>query len=325
MSTSARATLIVAWDSAVELTDLFHRRLLFVTGKGGTGKTATAAALALAAASRGLRTLVCDMDAKGDLAKALGADPFRFTATEISPRLFGMAMDTEQSLREYLRLFVRIPVITSVGPLASTLDFVADAAPGVKEVLAVGKLCWEVREKNYDMVIVDAEASGHIVSQIAAPRVLQRLVRLGLIREQSDWMIDILEDRDTTGVVVVTTPEELPVTETLALIDRVRAETRVDVASVIVNRCPSPVLEGAAAPFVARARTERVAIEQMGEEAALLLSMLEFHAVRREESIAEIATLREGCGDIDVVVVPDLASSTDVAADLSAVLMEELA
>lgn len=298
--------------------------MLFVTGKGGTGKTETAAALGLAAASRGLRTLVCDMDAKGDLARALDVSSFCFDAAEVSPGLFGMAMDTEQSLREYLRLFVRIPVLTSVGPLASTLDFVADAAPGVKEVLAVGKLCWEVRESRYDLVIVDAEASGHIVSQIAAPRVLQRLVRLGLIREQSDWMIDILENRDTTGVVIVATPEELPVTETLTLIDRVHTETEVDIGAVIVNRCPPPLFEGAAARFLQRAISDQAAVRQLGDDAALLLDMAEFHASRREESLANIGTLRAGCGGIEIVVVPDLPSSSRVASDLSAVFLEEL-
>ena len=80
-----------------------------------------------------------------------------------------MAMNTEDSLREYLRLFVRIPLVGRIGPLARTFDFVADAAPGVKEILAVGKLCYEVRERHYDLVVVDAEASGHIVAQIGAP------------------------------------------------------------------------------------------------------------------------------------------------------------
>ena len=90
-----------------------------------------------------------------------------------------MAMNTEDSLREYLRLFVRVPLVGRIGPLARTFDFVADAAPGVKEILAVGKLAYEVRERHYDLVVVDAEATGHIVAQIGAPRVISELVQVG--------------------------------------------------------------------------------------------------------------------------------------------------
>ena len=137
-----------------------------------------------------------------------------------------MAMNTEDSLREYLRLFVRIPLLGRIGPLASTFDFVADAAPGVKEILGVGKLCYEVRERNYDLVVVDAEASGHVVSQIGAPRVIRDLVQVGLVRDQTQWMLDLLDDPATTGVVVVTTPEEMPVTETIELVEQLREPDR---------------------------------------------------------------------------------------------------
>ena len=111
---------------------------------------------------------MCEMDAKGALATAYDVGPLRFEPTEVGENLYAMAMNTEDSLREYLRLFVRIPLLGRIGPLASTFDFVADAAPGVKEILGVGKLCYEVSEGNYDLVVVDAEASGHIVSQIGA-------------------------------------------------------------------------------------------------------------------------------------------------------------
>ena len=147
-----------------------------------------------------------------------------------------MTMNTEDALREYLRLFVKIPLLGRIGPLAKTFDFVADAAPGVKEILAVGKLAYEVRERNYDIVIVDAEASGHVVSQIGAPRVIRDLVQVGLIRDQTQWMLDILDDPSRTGVAVVTTPEEMPVTETIDLLARLTDETGVHPSAVIANR-----------------------------------------------------------------------------------------
>ncbi len=176
------------------------------------------------------------MDAKGALANAFDVGALTFDPTEVAPGLHAMTMNTEDSLREYLRLFVRIPLLGRIGPLASTFDFVADAAPGVKEILGVGKLCYEVRERNYDLVVVDAEASGHIVSQIGAPKVIADLVQVGLVRDQTQWMLDILNDPSRTGVAVVTTPEEMPVTETIELLTRLRAETGAHASAVIANR-----------------------------------------------------------------------------------------
>jgi anion-transporting ArsA/GET3 family ATPase len=215
---------------------LLERRLVFVTGKGGVGKTTVAAALALLAAENGKRTLACEMDAKGDLASFYETGPATFAGHDVFPGLRVMSMDTEASLREYLKLQLRIPVIGRIGPLARAFDFVATAAPGVREILTVGKLCYEVREKHYDIVVVDATSTGHIIGQLAAPQAINQLVRVGLIRLQTDWMLDILSDPSMTGLVIVTTPEEMPVNETMELAGRLSTETTVDLAAVVVNR-----------------------------------------------------------------------------------------
>ena len=124
--------------------DLLDLRLVFVTGKGGVGKTTVAAGLAQLAAEHGKRVLVCEVDAKGDVTSLFEAPPTDFTPREIAPGVWSMSMDTEASLREYLKLHLRIPVVGRIGPLAKAFDFVATAAPGVREILTVGKLCWEV-------------------------------------------------------------------------------------------------------------------------------------------------------------------------------------
>jgi anion-transporting ArsA/GET3 family ATPase len=215
---------------------VLDRRFVFVTGKGGVGKTSIAAALALLAARRGRSVLVCEMDAKGSLATAFDTAPLAFAPRELEPNLRGMTMNTEDSLREYLRLFVKVPLLGRIGPLARTFDFVADAAPGVKEILAVGKLCHEVRERHYDLVVVDAEATGHIVAQVGAPKVIRDLVKVGLVREQTDWMLELLQDPAITGVVIVTTPEEMPVAETTELVARLPRETGVQPSVLVANR-----------------------------------------------------------------------------------------
>ncbi len=218
------------------MVDLLDRRLIFVTGKGGVGKTTVAASLALLAANRGKRTLVCEVDAKGNLADFFETGPTAFAEREIAPGLWAMSMDTEASLRQYLTLQLKLPLIARVGPLARMFDFVASAAPGVREIVTVGKLCWEVKERHYDLVVVDAAASGHIVSQLAAPQAINELVQVGLVRQQTGWMLDILGNPATTGLVVVATPAEMPVSETLELTARVAEETNVDLAAVVVNR-----------------------------------------------------------------------------------------
>jgi anion-transporting ArsA/GET3 family ATPase len=218
------------------LVDLLERKLIFVTGKGGVGKTSIAAALAWLAASRGLRTLVCEVDAKGNLADFFETAPIRFEERQIAPALWAMSMDTEASLKQYLSLQLRLPLVARVGPLAKMFDFVATAAPGVKEIVTVGKLCWEVKARHYDIVIVDSAASGHIVGQLAAPQAINQLVQVGLVRQQTGWMLEILDDPAMTGLVVAATPAEMPVSETIELIARLRAETNVDLAAVVVNR-----------------------------------------------------------------------------------------
>jgi anion-transporting ArsA/GET3 family ATPase len=221
--------------------DLLDRRLLFFSGKGGVGKSTMAAATAMLAADRGRRVLLVDVDGKGDLATLFEHAAVGFDPVQVHPGVLAMSMDTEASLQEYLRLNLRVPVLGRIGPLARALEFVATAAPGVKEILTIGKICWEVREAmagraDFDLVVVDASASGHIVAQLGAPAAIQELVDVGPVRSQTDWLVEILSDPAITGVNIVTTPEEMPVVETIELVARLRAEVTAPLATVIVNR-----------------------------------------------------------------------------------------
>ena len=313
------------------MTGLLDRQLLFVSGKGGTGKTSVAAALADLAVRKGKRTLVCEMDAKGALAAAFEVRELTFQPSEVQPGLFAMVMNTEDSLREYLRLFIRIPLVARIGPLARTFDFVADAAPGVKEILGIGKLCHEVRERHYDLVIVDAEASGHIVAQIDAPRAISELVHVGMVRDQTEWMLEILRDARRTGLVVVTTPEEMPVTETIELVEKVQATTEVDVAAVIANRVlpqwfsgsDSTVFEALLAP-AAQAPLAAAA----GPKVATVFHAAQLAQARRDVTVRYLGMLREGVpATVPLVLVPELFTRSGgrrVVSLLADALHEEL-
>lgn len=274
-----------------------NRRLLFVTGKGGVGKTSVASALGVLAADRGKRTLVCEVDAKGNLADFYGVGPLNFAGTEVRPGLTAMAMDTEESLKEYLSLHLKLPLLARLGPLARTFDFVANAAPGVKEILTVGKLTYEVREDNFDLVVVDASATGHVVGQLGSPVAINELVSVGLVRNQTDWMIDLLTDPATTGVVVVTAAEEMPVTETLELIESLQTETDIDVATVVVNRVlPELFARGEEDIFeVLRAPVGRAALAgEVGDGIDGVLDGAELAVNLRRSRVPHLERLRDG-------------------------------
>jgi anion-transporting ArsA/GET3 family ATPase len=293
---------------------LLDRRLLFVTGKGGVGKTTIVAALGQLASSMGKRTLICEVDAKGALANAFETGPTEFEEREIAPGLWAMSMDTEASLKEYLRLQLKVPLLARLGPLARTFDFVANAAPGVKEILIVGKLCYEVREEHYDLVVVDAPASGHVIGHLAAPQAIQGLVKVGSVRDQTGWMLDILSDPARTGAVIVATPEEMPVNETLDLSARLSDETQVDLAAVVVNRV-LPELFGRGEEEVFQELREDRATAALATAAGgsvdALLDGAELAVKMRRTRAGHLSELRDGLPPgVEMLYVPELFQRT---------------
>jgi anion-transporting ArsA/GET3 family ATPase len=292
--------------ATVDMPALLNRRLLFVTGKGGVGKTSVATALAVLAAAGGKRVLLCEIDADGGLAEVLETEPLRFVPREVLPGLHAMSMDTEASLKEYLKLQLHVPLLARIGPLARTFDFVASAAPGVREILTVGKLAYEVREQHYDLVVVDSAATGHVVGQLAAPEAIREVVRVGLVRHQVEWILEILQDPATTGAVIVTTPEEMPVNETIELVERLDAETQVHLAAIVVNHVLPELFGSREEALFDELETDRLAT-LVGTGAARVLDAAALAVARRRARAAHLDRLRTNLAvDVPLVYLPEL-------------------
>lgn len=274
------------------------------------------------------------MDDKGSLAAYFGRDSVGFQPVEVERGLFVMAMNTEDSLREYLRLFVRVPVIGSLAPLARIFEFVANAAPAVKEILAIGKICHEVREDSYDVIVVDAEATGHFVAQVSAPDALMRVVQIGVVADQTAWMREILHDPQRTTVVAVTTAEELPVSETIDLRERLRAATPTSIGAVVVNRVsPARAMSGDDVLTVNGASIDGAsiigdiaAVTGHREEVAVLVDALRLAAERGVHQQSSIDDLRTAFGDDAVIrlVTEAPGASSATAPAVSAWIADEL-
>ncbi len=281
--------------------DLLARRLLFFTGKGGVGKSTVTAATALLAAEQGQRVLVVEADDKGAIPGNFEQPSVGFKPREVYPGVCAMAMRTEDSLKEYLKLNLRVPVLGRLGPLARVLDFVATAAPGVKEILTVGKICWEVRESiegraDWDLVVVDAAATGHIIGQLDAPRAIQELVSVGMVREQTDWMVELLSDPSVTSLNVVATPEEMPVNETIELVQKARVELTVPLGAVVVNRVlPELFTHTDEATFEALRADDASAVltSRVGKGATAVLDAARLAVSLRRTRAVHLAELRE--------------------------------
>ncbi len=215
---------------------MLDRRLVIVSGKGGVGKSAVAAGLALLAQRNGLRVLAVEMGSAGGLATHFSTGPLKFKSREVRPGLHAMHIVRSEALLEYLSLQLRIPGMGRFGAVARAFDALATAAPAVREIITIGKILWEVKEDKWDLVVADAPPTGQIGSYLRAPRSIAELVPTGRIRAQSDWMTATLSDPAMTQLVLVTLPEELPTTETAETMKWLKKEQIVASPLVITNR-----------------------------------------------------------------------------------------
>lgn len=217
--------------------DLLDKRLLFVTGKGGAGKTTVAAALGLAAARRGKRTIVCEVAQQERLWRAFSrsgegagtegttrVSPRGYREVELAPGLHAISLDPARALEEYLRLKLGSRALYRLLFENRIFQYLAAATPGLAEMTTISKV-WELAQldrrtpeaRPYDLVVLDAPATGHGLGMLQAPRTFREAARAGPIHARAERVETFVSDPSLTGVVVVALPEEMPVSEALAL------------------------------------------------------------------------------------------------------------
>jgi anion-transporting ArsA/GET3 family ATPase len=224
------------------MTALLDKRLVFVTGKGGVGKSTVAVALGLLAARRGLRTIVAEVAHQDRVAKVFGRDDSQFREVEIAEGLYTISIDPQHAIDEYLRLQLPVKTLADLLSGSRMFQYFAAATPGLSELVTMGKV-WELAQlerrtrdaARYDLVILDAPATGHGVATMRAPKTFADIARVGPIANQGRAIHAMITDRESTGVVVVALPEEMPVNETLSLRDSLRDELGLELDRVVVN------------------------------------------------------------------------------------------
>ena len=219
--------------------ELLDHRLLFITGKGGVGKSTVATVLGMLAAQQGLRTIVAELSSQEHVQRAFEQEGERFSELELGPGLFTISIDAQAAMEEYLT--VKTGTLGQMLGSSKLFNAFAMATPGMRELLSIGKV-WELAQLErhtsgaapYDFVVVDAPATGHGVGILRTPRTFSEIAMVGPIARQGSRIATTIADPEFTCIVAVATPEEMAVNETLALRDALaREELALDL--VVVN------------------------------------------------------------------------------------------
>jgi anion-transporting ArsA/GET3 family ATPase len=303
---------------------ILDKRVIFVTGKGGVGKSTVSAALGVAAARRGKRTMVCEVAQQERISRLFQRQGAGYHETEIAPDLYVFSIDPQRALEEYLQLQIRVKPLYELLFKNRIFTYFAAATPGLRELVTIGKV-WELAQldrkvkqgSKYDLVIVDAPATGHGLGLLRTPKTFGDIARVGPIKRQADTVYKFITDRRLTSVCAVAWPEEMPVNETLELQRKLDAELDMGLDRIIMNGIYPTLFSDAEAETI-RERYERETSRDGGNgidivRRAALRAALSEH-MRSAAHREQVQRLEQGSGH-DVVELPFLFEPTiDMAA-----------
>lgn len=271
-----------------------RRRFLFVTGKGGVGKTTVSAALARGLAERGKRVLLCTSGAKEGLSPLLGVPRLSTAIEPLGPNLWGVLLTSEVALREYGTLVLHSQTVVNALFDNKYVSGLFNGAPGLKEWALLGKAWYHAIETlpngalRFDVVVFDAPATGHSLDMLRVPKVILAAAPPGRLRNDAERAIAFLQDPQSSGVVLATLPEEMPTNETFELARAVRDELKLPIVEVVANSC----LEELFSDAEGRALEPLVAKQGDPAESALAAAARRALAERTQrESLGRLATL----------------------------------
>ena len=263
--------------------DPFGHRLQLFTGKGGVGKSTVVAAMALRAAAQGHRPLVVELGHRATMESLFGV-PVGYEPREVGGGVSAMNMALEDALLDYVAGQVRVRRLAGRIVSNPTLARFFRAAPAVAEVVTLHKLAQLVAAGEHHPIFVDLDATGHALMFLALPEVFEGLATAGPLRAVLERTTTLLRDHERTVLHLVTVPAPLPIQETRELYAKLKADARVRLGALIVNRVPRRPL----------AASEEVALDALGEEAApdVALARRQLRRVARAaRAVEELRTL----------------------------------
>ena len=313
--------------------------LHIVSGKGGTGKTTIAGGLACALATSGRRVLLCEVEGRSGISDLFGTSRLvkdeerRICRTPAGGQVFGLAIDAEDALLEYLDTFYHLGLAGRALDRFGAVDFATSIAPGLRDVLLTGKVYEAVgRQRNhrkdaYDAVVVDAPPTGRIAQFLNVHEAVSGLARVGPIRGQADSIMAMLRS-PTTVVHLVTLLEDMPVTETEEAVAQLRP-TRIEVGTLIANMVTPNPLGDAVVATAAAGRLELSVPGLSAEQNEALAGEFAYEAARMLQEDTRRDILRElGLPLVEVSFDPggiDEGALFDVAEQLTRQLPAEVA
>jgi len=221
--------------------EIFDKRLLIVSGKGGVGKSTLCAALGLSAAGFGKRVLIVEMDEKERISRLFGSPEVGYDGAFVYDDIYVRNLQPMFAMDEFVRTQVTMKRIANQIIGSQIYRYFVAAAPGLKEFVTLGKITLLEEEKirgrksKYDLIIVDAPATGHGIAFLRVPFAAADTLNVGWVRKQADRIINLITDPKKTMLNIVTLPEEMPVNETMEMTESVRDLLGIPIGHIIIN------------------------------------------------------------------------------------------